>query len=189
LFALGCSGDANIVPLLLEQLTTKDPVDAKLAAQAYAAIVGIDFKDDSFAVQGKLAPSSSNLPPVEQDDEAQAALPPLAADDLDADLVPAPEDALPEPNAEAIVKHWKEAQSGFDTSQRYLGGATFSLTRALDYLKQAPSRLRHPVALELGVRSGAKLHLNTRLFTMIQHAQLDAARGLIQTPLRVYCQW
>jgi uncharacterized protein (TIGR02270 family) len=189
LFALGHTGNVRLVPLLLEQLTVKDPVEVKLAAQALSTILGIDLQNDSFAAPAKPAQAATHLPPVAEDAEAQAALPPLEQDDLEADLVPAPEDALPTPDAAAITKFWAEAQARFDSSQRYLGGAPFDLDSALDYLTQTPGRRRQAIATELLVRSTGKLRVNTRLFTTTQHTEIAAARQAAHVTLRAYSRW
>jgi uncharacterized protein (TIGR02270 family) len=172
LFALGCSGDVDQIPLLLELTASKDPIEAKLAAQAFASIVGIDLQDDAFVVPIKTAARSSTLPSVENDPEAKAALPTFAEEDLDADLVPPPEDALAEPDSLALVNHWNDVRARFNPAQRYLSGAVFSLETALDNLEQTPARRRHAVAMELCVRSGARFRLNTRLFTAAQRQHL-----------------
>ena len=190
LFALGHSGNVDHVPLLLEQLSVKDTTEVKLAAQALSTILGIDLQNDSFAAPVKPAQASTQLPPVAEDAEAQATLPALDEDDLDADLVPAPEDALPTPDVAAITKYWAEAQTRFDSTQRYLGGLPFDLGNALDYLAKTQGRRRQPIAVELSVRSTAKLRLDTRVFTATQQAELDSARvGASSITLRAYSRW
>ena len=158
LFALAFSGDARQVPLLIAHLRDENVLHAKLALQAIAAIIGLDLRDDAFAVPDA-APEQTRAADqgvdASDDAEAHAALPPLEEDDLDANLIPQPEDALPTPDADAIEQFWKQARRQFDSSRRYLAGEVFSAQVLLQQLEQGPLRWRHVLALSLGVRTAA----------------------------------
>ena len=90
---------------------------------------------------------------------------------------------------DVIDELWAEAQTRFDSSQRYLGGAPFDLEGTLDYLAKTPGRRRQAIATELLVRSTAKLRLNTRLFTTTQQTEIAAVRQAAHVTLRAYSRW
>jgi hypothetical protein len=173
LLALALSGNATVVPALLPALKDDVPAVRKLALQAIAAITGLSLDDDAFILASS-APPSGSLPPIEDDPEAQAALPPLEEDDLDVAALPAPEDALDEPNAEAIAIWWEKSQGRFSTDQRLLCGQPFSPTVAANFLQAARLRLRHVVALSVAIRSGGQIWPDTRGFSGGQKRELPA---------------
>lgn len=171
LFALGLSGNVAHVPALLQWLRAEDPLLAKLAAQSMSMITGVDLGDDAFA--------RKDAPPEQAADanaDADAALPPLGDDDLDADLAPAPEQALPEPDAEAIERFWHDNAGRFAPEQRYLAGEPFGFEVVLRQLEHGPQRRSHPLALALAVRTAGRIWLDARAFTAEQRASLQRAR-------------
>jgi uncharacterized protein (TIGR02270 family) len=177
LFALGLSGNPAQVPALLAQLRGADPLRVKTAAQALSMITGIDLGDESLARPDQPAPEAAGEP-QEDEDDAASTLPELEDDDLDADLAPAPEAALPELDAEAVERRVQEVASGLASEQRYLAGEPFGPTAALDALERGPQRRRHALALALGIRSGGQVWPNTHAFTTRQRADVAAARAL-----------
>jgi uncharacterized protein (TIGR02270 family) len=130
LFALAFSGDVRQVPLLIAHLRDENVLHAKLALQAIAAITGLDVRDDAFALP-EVAPEQTRAADqgadASDDAEAHAALPPLDEDDLDADLTPQPEDALPLPNAEMPFRFLTLMRSSTSGSSMRHGS-----TRAID---------------------------------------------------------
>jgi uncharacterized protein (TIGR02270 family) len=170
LFALAFSGDPRQIPMLLDQLRSGDASHAKLALQAIAAIIGLDLRDDAFAAAVEPAPDDDSV------DDA-AALPALEDDDLDACLVPRPEDALPLPNAVAVEQFWKQNAKRFDPSRRYLAGMEFSPELLLRQLEGGPLRLRHVHALSLSIRAGRSATVDTRAWSTTQRARMAVVRA------------
>jgi hypothetical protein len=116
-------------------------------------------------------------PPPSEDPGARAALPPLHEDDLDADLVPLPEEGLPRPNAHAIRLFWEQRASSLAPGVRYLGGRPAGVDVSLDYVARAPLRRRHMLALGLGIQTGGRVWIDTRAFSATQRGQIARARG------------
>jgi uncharacterized protein (TIGR02270 family) len=174
LFALAFSGDPRQVPSLIEWLRSDEPLHAKLALQAIAGITGLDVRDDAFAHPPTSEPGSNA---GRGEAEAQAALPPLEEDDLDADLVPWPEDALPMPNVVAVERFWSARAGRFDPGRRYLSGRTFDPAALVEQLEVAPLRRRHVLAFTLCACTGAGAWLDTRGWSAEQSAGLRALRA------------
>jgi uncharacterized protein (TIGR02270 family) len=173
LFALAFSGDRRQVPPLIEWLRSDEPLHAKLALQAIAGITGLDVRDDAFALPAH-GPASEA---VRDETEARAALPPLDRDNLDADLVPWPEDALPMPNVMAVERFWSERAGRFDPGRRYLAGRAFGAAALVEQLEVAPLRRRHVLAFTLCACTGAGAWLDTRGWSAEQSAGLRALRA------------
>jgi uncharacterized protein (TIGR02270 family) len=172
LFALGFSGDATLAPALTPFLDGDDPLLARVAAQSLALIFGFDPSDDRFALPAEPPrPAGDTLPAAEEDPEAHAALPPLEQDDLEADLVPLPEEQLPAPNSRAI-RAFCAAQG--EAPGRLLYGAPHGIERVVDVLARRPTRVRHVLAAGLFVRSTGTMFVDTSARTSVQRAQLSA---------------
>jgi len=171
--ALGFSGSTGLVPVLLEGLGAKAPLDAKIAAQAIAAIAGLDLRKDEFAAT-KALPRADSLPPLEEDD-------------LDADLVPQPEDALPQPNVETIRAWWKANEGELKTSRRLVLGAPCTPEGLLRALENGPLGLRHGWTLAAQLWSGGRFWLDTEALSTEQQRQLSVARAdIAQWPSPVW---
>ncbi|MFY0526210.1 TIGR02270 family protein [Archangium gephyra] len=160
LWALGFSGSVAAAEACLEWM--RQEPSAALAGEAFSAITGLP-------IEGKYAAES-------QEPEAEQPVP-LEREDLDADLVPRPEDALPLPRAEAVASWWMEARRRMDARARYLAGQPFTPQVLLDALANAPMRRRHALALELTLRSRGALQVPTRAFVPRQLASLQQARA------------
>jgi uncharacterized protein (TIGR02270 family) len=165
LFALAFSGNVRLAPVCLEYLGSAKPLERKFAAQAFAALTGLDLHDDAYIVPAALAETA----------EEQKALPALSEDDLDADLVPVPEDALPDLDVSAVSKFWQGQSQRFDAATRLQGGEPYSLRSALDHLTRTPLRLCHVSALALSIRTQGAIRIRTRVFSAAQRLQLSAA--------------
>jgi uncharacterized protein (TIGR02270 family) len=169
--ALGYGGSPRHVPVLLELLRSEDVLEAKRAAAALALVSGLDLADDAYAI----APEAA----LEDRAEADAALPAFEDDDLEADLVPPPEDALPTPNPSAIVEFWNRISPAFEERQRYLlGRAAVEPSDWLEVLAKAPLGARHVLAIAFGIRTGGRAWLDMRVFAEQQRSQLGALRAL-----------
>lgn len=162
--ALGFSGSVEVVPELLERLDSKNPLEARIAAQSIAAIAGLDLRQDGFAaIKIKARPPDDALPPLEEDD-------------LDADLVPAPEDALPLPNAGAIRAWWESRAAELQPQQRLVFGVPRTPEALLDALERRPLGLRQGWSLASLLWSGGLFWLDGEGLSASQRAQLSAAR-------------
>ena len=162
--ALGFTGSPGLVPALISGLGSKSPLEAKLAAQAIVAITGLDLRTDRFAA--KPPPRADSLPPLEEDD-------------LDADLVPQPEDALPQPNIEAIGAWWKGKEGELKASPRLVFGAPWGPGGLLWALENGPLGLRHGWALAAHLWSGGRFWLDTEALSTVQRGQLSLAGGTL----------
>jgi hypothetical protein len=153
LFALGFSGNVELVGPLLHDLESADALERKLAFQSLALLAGFSPDDERLAQRPREpALPSLTLPAPESDPEARAALPALA-DDRD-ELVPEPEEALPEPNVAAVHDHCLAAQRRLSPQERILWGAPYHAKRVVDVLRNGPLRVRHGVALAFRLRAG-----------------------------------
>ncbi|AKI98839.1 Hypothetical protein AA314_00466 [Archangium gephyra] len=138
---------------------------APLAGEAFSAITGLTLQD-AYVLE-------------KREESAQEPLP-LEEEDLDADLTPRPEEALPIPHPEAVGAWWRENRGNFTPGQRYLRGRSFSMETLLGELRQGPMRRRHAHALELALRSQGACRLQTRAFTRRQGTELARLRNTAQ---------
>lgn len=159
LWALGFSGRVAAADVCVELMREK-PV-AALAGEAFSAITGLRIAEQ-YAVP---------------DEEADEKIPPLEEEDLNADLAPSPEDALPLPQPDQVAAWWQESRRHLDARQRYLSGQPFTPLALLNALVSAPMRRRHALALELALRSRGSLQVPTRAFVARQVAAWKAARS------------
>lgn len=164
LWALGFTGRVAAVDACMDLLA--DAELGPLAGEVVCAIAGLPRDDDRF---WRAAPD---------DDDPDAALPPLEHDDLDADLVPSSDAMLPVPEPQPILAWWQARRVQLEPSRRYLDGQPLSHTTMLAALEHAPLRRRHALALALALRSGGALDLDTRALCPVQREQLAALAGL-----------
>ncbi len=160
LWALGFSGRVACADACLEFLHQKP--FAALAAEAFSAITGLP-------IQGPYAARSEEV-------EVEEPIP-LEKEDLDADLVPNPEDDLVQPQADAIRAWWKEARPRMELHRRYLEGQPFSPLRLVEALQSSSMRRRHVLALEVALRSRGAHQMPTRAFVERQLEGMRAARA------------
>ncbi|WNG20186.1 TIGR02270 family protein [Cystobacter fuscus] len=146
LWALGLSGRIAAANACLPYLGDGNKGVARLAAEAFCAITGLVLEDDYLT---ESEPEPDGLTPIEEEN-------------LDASLVPTPEEALPLANPERVEKWWRRAQKGFAQDGRYLYGKPFEATWFLEVLARAPTRRRHALLLELAVRTRGQLWLESR---------------------------
>jgi hypothetical protein len=102
----------------------------------------------------------------------------LEEEDLDADLVPGPEAALPRLDRRAAEKWWGEQRSRFEKKGRYLLGAPWGRESVLAVLRHGPMRRRRGLAMEVAVRTRGRVQVETRALTARQRADLTAAEGI-----------
>jgi len=159
IWSLGFSGRIACADTCLD-LMKEEPL-AALAGEAFSAITGLHI-EGRYAAQG--SHSESPEPP------------PLEEEDLDADLVPRPTDALPLPQLSTIAGWWQQTRPHMARRQRYLEGALFGPQALLDALTLGSMRRRHVLALELAIRSRGAYQLPTCAFAKRQAGAMRMAR-------------
>jgi uncharacterized protein (TIGR02270 family) len=159
LWALGFCGHIEVAESCLEFMG--DAQLARLAGESFSAVTGLEIKEQ-FAVEV-----------VEEEQEQPI---PLEEEDLDADLIPPPEAALPVPHVGEVRKWWQAERRRFDTRTRYLSGKPWEWNTLLESLAGAPMRRRHTLALDLARRGSGQIHVNTRALAHHQRLQLLQAR-------------
>ena len=173
LFALGCAGTPEAADACL-QIGGAVPELARLATDSFVAVTGVDL-----AAEGLLAP-----PPPAAADEPIA----FEEEDLDADLRPTPDQALPLADWPRLTSWWQRQQRRFAAGRRYLRGQPLDALSVQRFLREGSMRRRHATALEVAVRSGGRHQVETRAFAREQRRQLSAlatldARALSASPL------
>jgi uncharacterized protein (TIGR02270 family) len=162
LWALGFSGRVCAADACMEWLG--DAKLGRLAGEAFCAVTGLRL-EGPFVLPG--------APPPEEPI-------PLESEDLDADLVPGPEDDLPVPDAAAVASWWGAARAGFVEGTRYLMGHPFKGDTLLEALARGPMRRRHVWARELAIRSHGACRVRTQAFSRRQRAALERARPVVE---------
>ncbi len=152
LFALGFSGTVDAAEACLASM--RDPPLARLAAEAFCAITGLELSG----------------PLIKEDPEVE---PPLSLEDedLDADLVPPPEEALPRPEVSQVEAWWSSHRAGFAPRVRYLRGRPWSVRGLMRELREGAMRRRHAHALELEIRTGGAARVHTRQWASRQQSE------------------
>jgi uncharacterized protein (TIGR02270 family) len=178
LFALGFTGDREMVPVLLEYVAGEDRTLARIAAQSIQLITGLDTQADEYVLPIPPPGDPKELAPPEEDPEASESLPAIDEDDLEASLVPIPEAAMPDPDAAAIRKQWEKLQSAFAPQHKYVLGQPLSVASLLDALEHGRMRIRSVLALALAIRTGGQCWLDARMLIRDQRARLAELRGL-----------
>lgn len=171
LWALGFSGRVESAEACLALMEDQDKDErlVALAGEAFSSITGL-------CIEGPYA-----LP---RSDEGEEEPIPLEQEDLDADLVPRPEDALPCPCVQRVAEWWWASKAGFERGRRYLNGRPFGPEVLLDALSSAPMRRRHALALELELRTRGAQRLQTRGLMAAQVPALRQARAAIASSPR-----
>jgi uncharacterized protein (TIGR02270 family) len=172
LAALAWTGQAAVVPTLLPWLASGNPAVARLASFAFANLTGVSTSERPYASRERA--------------QEEDALPDLEDDDLDADLLPCPEDDLPLPDVEAIEAHWKRHGGKLDARQRILAGVPWTLAACFDQMEHASLYVRRRLGLWLLVRSGGAARITGRAWSSALRDQVIRARSL--TP-RALTRW
>lgn len=161
LWALGFSGRLAAADACLEWMEDSNLKVARLAGEAFCAISGLRLEGTYVAL-----PKEALEEPI-----------PLNQEDLDADLVPRPEDELPVPDVEAVARWWHATRANLDGRTRYLRGHPFQAGVLLAALEQGPLRRRHVLARALDLRTRRRLFVPTRAWTRIQYTALTQAKA------------
>ena len=169
LWVVGYSGRADLLPGLMELLDDADLVVARLSGEAVSLLTGLDLAEDPY----------NALPPADPD-----GLPELDQDDLEADLVPADDEDLPLPAAEAVRAWWTRTRATSPSSGRVLTGEVWREARVLDLLERGPCHRRATLAWWLEVRSCGRMGLDTRAWATSQRLRLAELRRNAREDLR-----
>lgn len=163
LWAAGFAGRAAAVDRCMALLADEDV--GQLAAEVVCEVAGLPRDDDRFW----------RAPPADNTDDA---LPPLERDDLDADLVPSGDAALPHPEPGPIRAWWEDRKGELHPALRYLGGRPLDHHSMIDALSHRSMRRRHNLALELAFRTAGAVGVSTRAWTEQQRSQLAGLAAL-----------
>jgi len=175
LWALGFAGTAVAAETCLECLAQDKHV--KVAADSFCSITGLDLEKERL-VAAEATPDKEEPVPFEEEN-------------LDADLVPSPEEALPAPDVDGVKRWWAAARARFARQQRYVDGRPVNLALLQEKLESGAMRRRHGFALELAIRSAGRYQVETRAFMGEQRRHLAAfssvmADGAARSPLLHY---
>lgn len=158
LWAAAITGRPQAVAIATELLD--HPKLARPAGELIGCVAGLSIREHRFWLDEGAAGRYGS--------RADEALPPLRADDLDADLVPPEHLRLRMPDAGAIREWWRRDAATFDPRLRYLAGQPLTLAVMQAGLRDSTMRRRHPLALELAIRSAGEGLLDTRAPARVQ---------------------
>jgi uncharacterized protein (TIGR02270 family) len=162
LWAAGVTGRIDAAVLAIELL--EHPTLARLAGELLTFVVGLPTTGDALWLDEGAHGAYGG-----DEDEA---LPTLARDDLDADLVPPEERRLRLPNPSAVRAWWSTQRGGLVPGLRHYAGWPLETAVIEQALYDAPMRRRHALALELGIRSAGIGLLDTRAPARVQMVRM-----------------
>jgi uncharacterized protein (TIGR02270 family) len=136
---------------------------SRAAGEAYCWITGADLERDRLAIQ-----------------ETPPDVPAFEDDDLDANLVPAPEALWPLPDAEAVRKHWLALRSKWQEEVRHIQGRRSNGETLLTTIETGPMLRRPDLILELRVKTRGRYDVEPRAFTQRQRQMMAASRAAVQ---------
>ena len=157
-WALGHVGTREAAEHCLAAMS--DASVARVAAEAYASITGIDLARERLT-----APEPTDA----------SSLPAFEDEDLDADLVPRHEDLWPLPDVERCTAHWAKVGARFAPNVRHVRGAPFEPSGLMAALDKGPMLRRGDYALELYVRTRGACDVETRAAGFTQRNMIAAA--------------
>jgi uncharacterized protein (TIGR02270 family) len=166
LWSLGSIGTVEAGNYCISAL--KHPKLSRMAAEAYCAITGADLARDRMSMP-----------------EPDEPTPAFEEDNLDANLVPTPEQQWPLPNPDALRKHWHEQQSRFHSGVRYVRGQPTSPEVLMRAMETAPMLRRPDYAFELYVRTEGKYDVEPRATRAIQRSMMTVGRTRLAEPAAV----
>lgn len=141
--ATGILGDPHAVNWLITNM--RNPELAKLSAEAFTMITGIDL--EQYQLVSETPPVTASHPNNDTNDEDVS---------LDED------ENLPWPDPQKVSNLWMSHGQNFIAGQRYFMGQQINPQLLNDLLVSAPQRQRHLAALELALIDSAKPLQNTR---------------------------
>jgi uncharacterized protein (TIGR02270 family) len=163
LWSLGHIGTRDAAETCL--LAMKNPKLARMGAEAYCTITGANLARDKLE-----APEPEEPPPA------------FEKDDLDANLVPRPEELWPLPDPQLVRKHWVEISPRFQPGRRYLRGAPHDGQSLLAAIVSGPMLRRSDHAFEMYVRSEGRFDVETRASAPVQKGMIASSQARLATP-------
>jgi uncharacterized protein (TIGR02270 family) len=163
LWSLGHIGTREAAETCL--LAMKNPKLARMGAESYCTITGANLARD------KLEAPEPEEPP-----------PPFEKDDLDANLVPRPEELWPLPDPQLVRKHWAEVSPRFQAGRRYLRGAPHDGQSLLMAIVSGPMLRRSDHAFEIYVRSEGRFDVESRASAPVQKSMIASSQARLTTP-------
>jgi uncharacterized protein (TIGR02270 family) len=157
------TGRPHAIAIAVELL--EHPVLARIAGEVVGSIGGLSTRDHRFWLDEGTAGGYGA--------DANEALPALAHDQLDADLIPPEHLRMRLPDARRIREWWYQTGHAFSPELRWLDGQPMGLAAVKAALHDAPMRRRHALALELAIRSAGTAILDTRAPARMQLTQMD----------------
>lgn len=164
LWSLGHIGTREAVDVCL--LAMKNPKLARMGGEAYCTITGANLEND------KLTAPEPEDPPT----------PAFEKDDLDANLVPRPEELWPLPDAALVRRHWAEVAPRFQPGRRYLRGLPHDGQALLSALVGGPMLRRTDHAFEMFVRSEGRFDVETRASAPVQKNMIASSQARLSQP-------
>ena len=136
---------------------------ARACGEAYCWMTGADLIRDRLAVE-----------------ETPADAPAFEDDDLDANLVPAPEALWPQPDPDAVRKHWLKQGVDWGTSVRHVRGKPATGDVLLEAIETGPMLRRPDLVLQLRVKTRGRYDVETRAFAPRQRQMMAAGRSVAE---------
>jgi len=141
--AIGVLGDPHAVNWLINKM--KDPLYAKLAAESFAYITGVDFDNNKLSI-------------TEPDN-----YPVIPSDDIYDDIVGLDDDEnLAYPDSDKVASIWQKYGQKFIVGKRYFMGELITSEVLKVKLQNGTQRQRHAAALELAINENGMPLMNTR---------------------------
>jgi uncharacterized protein (TIGR02270 family) len=159
-WALGHIGNVRAADACVSGMQ-HEPI-ARACGEAYCWITGADLERDTLSVK-----------------ETPPDAPAFEDDDLDANLVPAPEALWPLPDAEAVKKHWLAIRSEWSANVRHIRGKPAGGDTLLSIMETGPMLRRHDLALELRVKTRGRYDVEPRAFTGRQRQMMMVSRAAV----------
>ncbi len=163
LWSLGHIGTTEAVDVCL--LAMKNPKLARMGGEAYCTITGADIERDNLA-----APEPEDPP-----------MPSFGEEDLDANLVPRPEELWPLPDAHLVRQHWAQASPRFQRGRRYLRGMPHDGQSMLFAIVYGPMLRRPDHIFEMFVRSEGRFDVEPRASAPVQKNMIVSGQTRLST--------
>ena len=160
IWALGHIGNVRAADACVAGMK-HEPI-ARACGEAYCWITGADLERDTLNVK-----------------ETPADAPAFEDDDLDANLVPAPETLWPLPDVDAVTKHWLAIRSEWSASVRHIRGKPATGDSLLSMMETGPMLRRPDLALELRVKTRGRYDVEPRAFTGRQRQMMMVSRAAV----------
>ena len=132
----------------------------RACGEAYCWMTGADLARDRLAI-----------------DETPADAPAFEDDDLEANLVPSPESLWPQPDPDAVRKHWLKLGADWGATVRHVRGKPATGDVLLEAIESGPMLRRPDLVLQLRVKTRGRYDVETRAFAPRQRQMMAAGRS------------